>query len=234
MIDVGIKIEIANASGSTVPVAGWLTLTNCTAMPSLIQPSTKIPTDYIGEEFIGEMLGKRVITGLDFAFAYDGGTSTKQYRKLSDMDDNNEQRWFKVTYPDGTKFQLLVECEVTLVAPTPSGEIGYTLSITPVRQEVGELIIVVYPEEPDPLGPSYTITNTLTKATSNNSSETVLATAPYAATITADEGYTLVGATATVTMGGVDITSTAYAAGVITVESVTGNVVITVTAASST
>lgn len=151
MIDVGMKIEIAKAPGTTAPVAQWLELKDCSAMPALIQPSTKITTDFIGDEFTGEMLGKRAVTGLDFTFAYDGGAEGKQFRTLSDMDDNNEQHWMRVTYPDGTKFELLVECEVTLVAPTPSGEIDYTLSVTPVRHALGDLIIVVYPTETDPL-----------------------------------------------------------------------------------
>lgn len=157
MIDVGLKIEIASApfTGTTEPIQsdGWLKLKDCTAMPALIQPSSKIPTDFIGDEFTGEMLGKRAITGLDFTFAYDGGAATDQFRLLSDMDDNNEKHWMKVTYPDGTIFELLVECEVTLVPPTPSGEIDYTLSATPCRNDIGELIIVTYPDGVDPLAP---------------------------------------------------------------------------------
>lgn len=151
MIDVGLTIEVATAAGSTAPVAAWTTLKDCLTMPALIQPSTKIATDYIGDEFTGEMLGKRAITGLDYTFAYDGGGADKQFRKLSDMDDKNEQHWVRVTYPDGTKFEYLADFEVTLIAPTPSGQIQYTMSTTPVRNTVGELIIVVYPDETDPL-----------------------------------------------------------------------------------
>ena len=151
MIDVGLKIEIATAVGDRVPVTSWRQLTNCKAMPALIQPSSKIPTDYIGDLFTGELLGKRAITGLDFTFAYDGGGEGKQFRFLADADDNNEIRWMRITYPDGTKFALLVECEVTLVPPTPSGELEYTLSATPKRNNIGDLILIIYPDEPDPL-----------------------------------------------------------------------------------
>lgn len=151
MIDTGIKIEIASAAGSTAPVVAWNVLKDCVAMPALIQPSSKIATDFIGDQFTGEMLGKRAITGLDFTFAYDGGGEGKQFRILSDIDDNDENRWLRITYPDGTKFELLVACEVTLVPPTPSGEIDYTLAVTPVRNTIGELILVVYPDEADPL-----------------------------------------------------------------------------------
>lgn len=230
MIDVGLKIEIAAQAGATVPVSSWILLKDCTAMPALIQPSAKIATDYIGDEFTGEMLGKRAITGLDFIFAYDGGAAGKQYRVLSDIDDNNEYRWLRVTYPDGTRFELLVECEVTLVAPTPSGELQYTLSVTPKRNTVGELIIVTYPDEDDPISGTKTVTNTLSHANSNNLATKVNAGAPYSAIITAEQGYKLDGATVSVKLGNTDITSTAYKNGVIAIASVTDNLTITVTA----
>lgn len=153
MIDTGITIEIATAAGNTFPVVGWTKLTDCSAMPALIQPSAKIATDFIGDEFTGEMLGKRAIQGLDFTFAYDGGTTGKQFRMLSDADENNDDRWFRVTYPDGTKFILLVQCEVTLVPPVPSGQLEYTLAITPVRHTVPneELILIKFPDQDDPV-----------------------------------------------------------------------------------
>ena len=78
--------------------------------------------------------------------------------------------------------------------------------------------------------PVYTVTNTLTNCTSNNSATTVTQGTSYTATITANDGYTLDGATVSVTMGGTDITSTAYADGVVTIASVTGDIVVTVSA----
>nr|DAH56651.1 MAG TPA: tail tube protein [Caudoviricetes sp.] len=152
MIDVGIKIEMSTAAGEVKPVAAWRELKNCTAMPALIQPSSKIATDFIGDQYTGEMLGKRAITGLDFTFAFDGSAEGSQFRFLSDADDNNEKHFLRVTYPDGTKFELLVECEVTLVAPAPSAEIDYTLSVTPVRTDkLSDLIEIIYVGETDPL-----------------------------------------------------------------------------------
>lgn len=74
----------------------------------------------------------------------------------------------------------------------------------------------------------YSITNTLTHCTTNNAATSVASGNAYAATITADTGYTL--GTVTVTMGGVDISSTAVSGGAITVPSVTGALVITATA----
>ena len=74
------------------------------------------------------------------------------------------------------------------------------------------------------------ITNTLSNCVSSNSSKFVDKGSSYSATISASTGYILIGATVSVTMGGTDITSSAYSNGSITIASVTGNVVITVTA----
>jgi hypothetical protein len=76
----------------------------------------------------------------------------------------------------------------------------------------------------------YTVTNTLLGVTSSNASAAVTEGATYTATLTAKDGYTLEGASVTVTMGGVDITSTAYSGGVITIPNVTGNITVAVAA----
>lgn len=79
----------------------------------------------------------------------------------------------------------------------------------------------------------YTVTATLTHCTSDNDATKVLAKKSYDATLTASTGYTMEGATITaLTMGGVDISSTAYDDGVISIPRVTGNIVITISAAS--
>lgn len=75
----------------------------------------------------------------------------------------------------------------------------------------------------------YTVTNTLTNCVNNNAATNVVSGQPYAALITANTGYTL--DTVTVTMGGTDITSSAVDDGAITIPAVTGNIVITATAA---
>ena len=75
----------------------------------------------------------------------------------------------------------------------------------------------------------YTVTNTLTNYVNNNAATNVVSGQPYAALIAANTGYTL--DTVTVTMGGTDITSSAVDDGAITISAVTGNIVITATAA---
>ena len=77
---------------------------------------------------------------------------------------------------------------------------------------------------------SYSVTNTLTNCANNNSATSVVSGQPYAALITANEGYTL--GTVTVTMGGDDISATAVDDGAITVPAVTGALVITATASA--
>ena len=76
----------------------------------------------------------------------------------------------------------------------------------------------------------YSITNTLTGCTSSNSASTAIEGESYAANITASNGYTLVGATVSVTMGGNDITGTAYSNGTISIANVSGDIVISVSA----
>lgn len=85
-----------------------------------------------------------------------------------------------------------------------------------------------------PPAQTYTVTNTLTGCTTNNAAASVTENAPYSATITASSGYSLTGATVSITMGGTDITATAYNNGAISIASVTGNLSITVTATAVT
>ena len=80
----------------------------------------------------------------------------------------------------------------------------------------------------------YTITNNLTGCTSSNDLSAIIEGGSYYAEITASSGYTLTGATVSVTMGGSDVTSSVYNAGEIEILSVDGDLVITVTAVAVT
>lgn len=77
----------------------------------------------------------------------------------------------------------------------------------------------------------YQITNNLTFVTNSNTDTDVIGGSSYTGTLTAASGYELT--TVTVTMGGIDVTSTVYSNGVINIASVTGNIVITATATTS-
>lgn len=74
----------------------------------------------------------------------------------------------------------------------------------------------------------YTVTNTLTQCTTNNSATQAVQGGSYSATITAKSGYEL--KSIVVKMGGTDISSTAVSGGKITIANVTGNIVITAVA----
>lgn len=91
-------------------------------------------------------------------------------------------------------------------------------------KELSSIIINGGTVEPTPN--TYTITNTLSNATNSNTATSIEENSSYSANISADSGYKL--KTVTVTMGGTDITNTAYSSGTITISSVTGNIVITV------
>ena len=77
---------------------------------------------------------------------------------------------------------------------------------------------------------TYTITRTLSNCETDSSVTVVAENASHTETLTAANGYTMDGASVSITMGGVDI-STSYTNGVLTIGSVTGNVVIVASAA---
>jgi hypothetical protein len=81
---------------------------------------------------------------------------------------------------------------------------------------------------------TWAITNNLTNCTTSNEATAVTKGGAYSATITASAGYVMTGATVSITMGGNDITATAYSNGVISIPAVTGALVITISAAAKT
>lgn len=78
---------------------------------------------------------------------------------------------------------------------------------------------------------TYAVINNLTNVTTSNKSTSVTANGSYSATLTVNDGCTL--GSVTVTMDGADITSTAYANGKVTISAVTGLLIITAVATSS-
>lgn len=77
---------------------------------------------------------------------------------------------------------------------------------------------------------NYTVTNALTNITTSNEATSVASGSSYSATLTALDGFAI--EEVAILMGNVDITNTAYNNGVINIESVTGNIVITASAVS--
>lgn len=80
----------------------------------------------------------------------------------------------------------------------------------------------------------YAVTNNLTGCSNSNNANSVTEGGSYSGTITASAGYMMTGATVSITMGGTDITGAAYSNGTISIASVTGALVITVTAVAVT
>ena len=106
---------------------------------------------------------------------------------------------------------------------------AYNNGVINIRQVTGNIVIAVNAIESLD---TYTITNNLTNCSTNNTTTAITENSSYNATITANNRYTL--STATITMGGVDITSSAYNNGVINIRQVTGNIVIAVNAIETT
>lgn len=77
------------------------------------------------------------------------------------------------------------------------------------------------------------ITNILNGCVTSNNATSILKNNSYVATITANEGYTLDGATVSITIGGNDVTNLYYSSGSINIPNVTGDLVITVSAVSA-
>lgn len=77
---------------------------------------------------------------------------------------------------------------------------------------------------------AYNVTNNLDHVTNSNTATSETSGTPYSGTLTEAAGYEM--ASVVITMGGTDITGTAYnsGTGAITIASVTGNIVITATA----
>lgn len=106
---------------------------------------------------------------------------------------------------------------------TVSIEITGHVSIN-AQAEVPMVFYSIDPEESE-----FTVTQTLSHITSDFSDETVVAGAPLEITLAADTGYVI--DTVTVTMDGVDVTSTAWdsTTNKVYITNVTGNVVVTAT-----
>ena len=106
---------------------------------------------------------------------------------------------------------------------------SYTINSAPDK---GEAPYVINYVDSLPEVNKYSVTQTLSHATSSFSGTKITRNSSLTAILTADDGYRL--ATPTVTMGGVDVTSSVWnsSTGTITIPVVTGNVVITETATS--
>ena len=106
------------------------------------------------------------------------------------------------------------------------GQTGLTLTGHVSISHQSTMPMVFYSVDPEE-ETTYTVTQTLSHVTSSFSGSSVTAGSSFSATLTADTGYSI--SSVVVTMGGVDITSSAYddSTGAVSIGSVTGVVTIT-------
>ena len=113
------------------------------------------------------------------------------------------------------------------------GELAYTTAAHHGAAVSADAQAVVRAIDGTPTPTSYRVTGNLTHVSSANGATSVAALGAYSTTLTADAGYAM--DAVSVTMGGVDVTASAYTAatGAVSIASVTGNIVITATASAA-
>ena len=109
--------------------------------------------------------------------------------------------------------------------PTP----GYLIDGVTVTMSGTDITSQVFSgTEAQPVAVKYSVTNNLTQCATDNGATQITEGTAYTATLTPASGYAI--DTVNITMGGVDV-SQYYSSGTISIPSVTGNIVITATAA---
>lgn len=132
------------------------------------------------------------------------------------------------TYSDGSVINVtgyalfgeIVEGENTITVSY--GGLETTFTVTGVTETSGEVTPT-----------TYTITNSLINVSTDNTAESVGAGTSYTATLTGNDGYNVDSTSVFITMGGIDVTSSVYIDGVVTIPEVTGNVIIVASGVST-
>ena len=131
--------------------------------------------------------------------------------------------------PDGTKWRIIVGNDGIVAAEKLGGT---------DPEEPDEPIVPDEPDEPDapetPDGETYSITRNLTNVMHFDDAAVIGKDSELLECYVSDDECTMDGATVTVTMGGEDITATAWDNGVVKIATVTGNVVINIEAVKVT
>lgn len=138
---------------------------------------------------------------------------------------------------NGTRYTATLTADSEYVLGTVTVTMGgsditatvYSSGTITIPSVTGDIVITA---TAIPAATARTITNTLTNITTSNPASVVSDGSAYSATLTGATGYDYDAFFVTVTMGGNDITNTAYSDGEISIASVTGDVVITATTGS--
>ena len=135
--------------------------------------------------------------------------------------------------PISTVFDITVIEEGNKYLLTPKSTVNVNSQVTHFAMSLvgsGEDLIVLIGDEA--AVDYYRVTNNLTRVTTSNTDTKVDIGGTYHATLTPQTSYVL--SSVTVTMGGVDVTSSVYTDGVISISKVTGSLVITASATVDT
>lgn len=149
------------------------------------------------------------------------GTSSNTADNITIKDTNNN---FTSTNVEGALLELFQSASngKQLIASAITGK-GIETSINDSFQTMATNISKI---ETTPQIKTYTIQNNLTYCSNGNPATTINEGNSYTCKIIAKSGYVI--STISVSMGGTDITNSAYSDGVININNVTGNIVITV------
>ena len=130
------------------------------------------------------------------------------------------ERYTATLTPDSGKALTSVMVEMGGVDISSSAVSGGDISIVKVTSDVTITAVASVPSV------TYTITLNLTNVASSNTATSISENASYTTTLSPTGGYKKLG-TITVTMGGVDISTSAVSGSTITIAKVTGDIVIT-------
>ena len=220
----GSSSDVGNPSGGNADQGTGWTAEQINHLDQLFDyiPWTASGAGAIADNLIASLRGEAVKTLVSISATYSGG-EVEEGTALTALTGIV----VTATYDDGSTATVY---GYTLSGTIAEGEntitVSYggktaTFTVTGTASSGGE-------EAPDTT--TYTITNNLTNVTTSNTASTVEQGGSYSATLSAADGYTLDGANVTVTIGGVDFTSSVYLNGEINIATVSGDIVITATA----
>ena len=184
---------------------GYATTSQIPTVPTNVSEFTN-DAHYASETFVTNKIAEASLSGGEVDLS---GYVTKETGNAN-----------QITFADGETFQDKLD------NGTLKGENGDANNVSITRINDGDTFSLDYSGGGEII--TYTVTNNLTNVNTSNATNSVNKNSTYRATLTAHSGYTL--NNPTITMGGSDITSTVYSNGTITINSVTGNIVITCTA----
>ena len=186
-----------------------------------------------GATFIGNFHGHTHCLKSDNLHYYNGGTTPTAYdaKRLAtpaaSFYRNNE-------YTSAVYGVVFGEDESYVKTADTGNDTAFCVNVVdPVKQVIYSICYGAGYDRTISYGPTvyYTVTNNLTDVNTSSPVISVESGGAYEADLTTNEGYAI--SAVTVTMGGVDITNTAYADGHISIAQVTGDIVITATAIKS-